>query len=114
MGSEMQKALAFKADEQMEPEVCELVLEQQAENEKKVTPAKLLRMIELQEFRCALSGVQLTPSDSSLDHKTPLSKGGSHTICNVEFVHPVINRMKGTLTREEFVSWCRKVAQWQG
>ena len=29
---------------------------------------------------------------------------------NVQWVHKVINRMKGTLSDDEFKSWCRTVA----
>lgn len=68
-------------------------------------------MIESQAYLCAISGWSLTPETASLDHITPVSRGGElKAIANVQIVHTVINRMKGTMTNEEFISACKAVA----
>lgn len=72
----------------------------------------LVKLIEDQAYRCKLSGIELTPNTSSLDHVVPVSKGGEHVVGNVVWVHAEINRMKGQLSIEEFVSLCSKVAQY--
>jgi 5-methylcytosine-specific restriction endonuclease McrA len=72
---------------------------------------ELRELIEKQNYRCALSGVSLTPSDAQLDHIVPVSDGGTHLIDNLQVVHSVINRMKGTLSNEEFRHWCKMVTQ---
>lgn len=74
-----------------------------------VTAAALLSLIEQQEYRCAISGETLTPDVASLDHMKPISRGGTHTMDNVAWVHKRINSAKGTMDTEEFVDMCRKV-----
>ncbi len=104
----------------MEGEVQQRQLFTDAENETKsisetaVSGGRLRQLIDQQDYKCGLSGVDLSPQCSSLDHRRPLSLGGKHAMQNVEWVHPIINKMKGTLTREEFILWCSRVAQWNG
>lgn len=52
----------------------------------------------------------LTPDVANLDHIMPIAKGGNNVIENLQVVHCIINRMKGTLTNREFITWCRLVA----
>ena len=75
-----------------------------------VTAASLHARVIAMDYRCELSGVKLKPEGCSLDHKTPLSRGGEHSMQNVAIVHPVVNRMKNTMTTEEFIHWCKLVA----
>jgi hypothetical protein len=72
----------------------------------------LAKLVHDQEFRCALSGVVLEPACATLDHKMPVSLGGGHDIDNLQVVHDTVNRMKGTLSNEEFVRWCSLVSHW--
>lgn len=76
----------------------------------KISTAQIMRLIEEQEYKCALSGVELTPKDAALDHKMPLARGGSHTIDNAQVLHADVNRAKGSLTNDEFIAMCRRVA----
>lgn len=80
--------------------------------EKTATRGELLSLAEKQGYRCALSGIQLSPDDASLDHIKSVANGGSHEIDNLQILHKEINRMKGTLSNEEFIALCRKVCQW--
>jgi hypothetical protein len=80
--------------------------------EQGVTQSFLVKLIEKQGYRCAISGAELTPEIASLDHVVPVSKGGEHAVDNVVWVHAEINRMKGQLSIEEFVSWCSKVVRY--
>lgn len=102
----------------LDAQVIGSCVKSKAENAKEsddaITAAKLMRQLHQAGYRCALSGVSLTPKMSSLDHSIPLSKGGGHVMGNVKFVHPVINRMKGEMTDQEFIDWCRHVVQWTG
>lgn len=80
----------------------------------KVDPEFLKRLIEKQEYRCALSGVVLTPDEAELDHVVPFEQGGKHVKSNVQWVHKDVNRMKAQMRQPEFLEWCRKVALWHG
>ncbi len=70
------------------------------------------QMLHAQQYRCALSGRQLTPDSAALDHIVPISRGGGHRIENAQVLHKDVNRAKGTLTNEEFLAMCREVVVW--
>lgn len=74
-----------------------------------VTQANVLRLLEWQRFRCALTGRSLMPDTASLDHIVPVRCGGDHLIENVQVLHKEVNRAKTTMTNEEFVNLCREV-----
>jgi len=78
----------------------------------KLNRTYLVNLIEEQGYRCRLSGLELTPDTAALDHIIPVAKGGEHVAENVAWVHEEINRMKGQLSVDEFVSLCRKVVQY--
>jgi 5-methylcytosine-specific restriction endonuclease McrA len=70
---------------------------------------QLRRLLESQGYKCAYSGVALTPKTTSLDHCKPLCDGGDHSIENVRFVEREVNRAKGAMSLTEFVAMCRRV-----
>jgi CRISPR/Cas system Type II protein with McrA/HNH and RuvC-like nuclease domain len=76
------------------------------------TAAKMLDMIKKQEYRCALSGVHLEPSNASVDHIVPVSKGGTDCTFNLQWVDSLVNKAKGTMTNEEFILMCKRVSSW--
>lgn len=76
----------------------------------KPTAQAMKAILEQCDFRCALSGVKLTLDAFSIDHSTPLARGGKHVMSNLQGVHSVINTMKGQMTTTEFVGWCKLVA----
>jgi 5-methylcytosine-specific restriction endonuclease McrA len=80
---------------------------------KKVTASGIRELLKTQEYRCYLSGRELTPSTASLDHRVPISKGGAHDIDNLGVVDYHVNIAKGTLTIDEFISMCRDVVRHQ-
>lgn len=83
----------------------------EAKQRLQINREQLVKLIEDQEYKCRLSGIELTPNTASLDHVIPVSKGGEHVVSNVAWVHSEINRMKGQLSVDEFISLCVKVAQ---
>lgn len=81
---------------------------------KTAQPGELVELAERQRYRCALSGLELTTSNSDLDHIVPVGSGGTHSIENLQWVHRSINRMRGTLDMKEFVRLCQAVVEWRG
>ena len=79
-----------------------------------IKASQLHKLLEEQEYTCALSGVELTPENVSCDHVIALEKGGRHDISNLQLVHRTVNRMKTTMLQDEFVSWCRLVSESHG
>lgn len=117
MGTELQnnedKVAKKNKGESMGQKNTQLVNEQSQTNEQEsgeITVQSLRKLIEDQEYRCALSGVVLSPSNASLDHIQPLVNGGDHVIKNVQILHPTINTMKAQMEQSEFIKWCSLVA----
>ena len=79
-----------------------------------VSVTNVLRLLEVQQYRCALTGRCLTPQAAALDHIVPIRLGGKHVIENTQVLHKDVNRSKGSLTNEEFVGMCREVVCWAG
>lgn len=74
-----------------------------------VNPADILRLLGRQAYRCALTGRELNPDSTALDHIVPVSRGGRHVMGNVQALDKPVNRAKGTLTNDEFIQLCREV-----
>lgn len=79
---------------------------------KKAGRKQLRDLIESQEYRCALSGIKLSPDTAEVDHKIPVSVGGDHSIENLQIVHADVNRMKAAMSNDEFIRICKSVAKW--
>jgi hypothetical protein len=78
-----------------------------------VTTSQIKVLIESQNYRCALTNRKLTPETASLDHKQPISRGGTHEVANLWVVEHFVNTAKGSLTVEEFILMCRDVVRHQ-
>lgn len=75
----------------------------------------LIEIWEKQKGRCALTGAELRMGDNaSLDHKLPMSRGGTNKEENLQWVTKVANGVKTDLTPEELVSFCISVLRQQG
>lgn len=70
-----------------------LVKGQDFELNDRPTAKRIRRLLELQEFRCAMTGIELTPDDANLDRIVAIAAGGIHVMGNVQVVHKVINQM---------------------
>jgi hypothetical protein len=110
---------SVKTDEHLGAEIFEHGDQFQKENQKKagvgqaVTASGIRQKMQEQDWRCALSGVDLSQSakDTELDHIVPLSKGGAHVLSNVQLVHRIPNAMKRTMTEQVFLKWCRRIVE---
>jgi 5-methylcytosine-specific restriction endonuclease McrA len=71
-------------------------------NVQHVTGDELRNLFETQGHKCAYCGIELTPLILAIDHKIPKSKGGSHTIENLQLVCHNCNISKFTMTDEEY------------
>ena len=69
----------------------------------KVTAKNLYQLLLRQDKRCAISGVELTTDNVSIDHIVPLSKGGGHVKDNIELAHLIcsVNHLQYTKYRKK-------------
>jgi hypothetical protein len=68
------------------------------------------------ETICYLSGekINLTNNNYQLDHIIPSSRGGDNSFKNLGITHKITNYMKGDLTPEELIDWCKKILKHNG
>jgi len=62
-----------------------------------------------QRGRCAYTGVKLDRT-AQVDHKTPVSRGGTNDASNLHWVTPDANRVKRDKTHAEFIAICSDIA----
>lgn len=74
-----------------------------------ITAFDLWKIAKKQKLKCALSGIKLTPENTSLDHIIPKSKGGINTPSNIRLVLKSINTTRQTMTDAEFIELCESV-----
>ncbi len=79
----------------------------------------LQELLEKQNYKCSLSGVQLIfptclsiegrkQQNASLDR---IDSNKGYIEGNVQWVHKIINNIKWELSQEDFVLWCNKVTK---
>ena len=78
----------------------------------RLPPAEIMALLLRQNFKCALTGHPLTPSNAALDHIRPICRGGTHTLRNMQALLDTVNRAKATMTQNEFIQLCREVVAW--
>lgn len=58
-------------------------------------------LLESQNYRCPLTGRELTPETTCAEHIIPLRKGGIHALSNIYLVHETVARLKRHYTDAE-------------
>lgn len=71
--------------------------------------AEWLDLLISQRGRCALSGVKLTPSNVSVDHIVPCSKGGGHELSNLRLVTNQVNKALWDGSDEDLFEMARAI-----
>lgn len=77
---------------------------------KKRMAQEIKEKLELSGFKCALTGWKLDPENFELDHIVSINDGGKHEPENLQCVHALVNKAKGTMGNEQFISMCKAVA----
>ena len=64
-------------------------------------------------FKCYLTGESLTKTQIELDHKIPVSRGGTFYLNNVGITSKKNNSAKGDLTEEEYQGLLMAMVRWE-
>lgn len=51
-------------------------------------------LLESQNYRCPLTGRELTPETTCAEHIVPLRQGGTHALDNIYLVHDTVAKLK--------------------
>ncbi len=76
--------------------------------------ADLRDILDIQMYKCALTGDKLTPDNTCFDHIKPISKGGSSLKKNLQAVTKKANLSKSNMTMKEYLHLCFKVIENNG
>ena len=71
---------------------------------------RVLMKLEANQYKCALTGWPITPSEFCIDHIQSVNDGGSDEPENLQCLHPLANTAKGTMSNQQFISLCKSVA----
>jgi hypothetical protein len=83
-----------------------------------LTRENLLKQLEKQDYKCALSGMPLTcilekgkvtKTNASVDR---ILAGGPYTSDNIQLVCRALNHWRADTSVEEFIDWCQKVVDY--
>lgn len=72
-----------------------------------ITQDYIYEVLLTQDFKCVYSGRILDETNMSLDRIDP--KIG-YVVDNIQWVHKDVNSMKWDLTHNQFLSWCKRIA----
>lgn len=75
------------------------------------TPHEIGAILCSQDARCIYCAMLIAPSVRfDIDHKTPVSRGGSNDIANLQIACPTCNMKKQSKTHEEYMAQLRAAA----
>ena len=74
-------------------------------------PQELSEIFLKQDGKCYYCKCLLTTKDTSVDHATPISRGGSHEVTNYRLTCGDCNRLKFTRTEAEFLKFIMDYSQ---
>jgi len=76
--------------------------------------AHFYALLEQQEYRCALTGRELTPENTSAEHIIPLRKGGKHELSNIFLVDDAVAKLKRYYSDDEVIRLARELVTHAG
>lgn len=79
------------------------------ENQWKMRTADFYQLLKNQDYRCALSGEDLTPESTCLARKVPLQNGGHHEFTNTYLVHRSVHPLTKHCSQAEIFELCQKI-----
>lgn len=76
----------------------------------KMNSADFKRLLEeIQDFKCAITGLPLLPENVEIAFKKPLSRGGQKAAANVHLVHKSIIKLAREYTIEEITALAKAI-----
>ena len=81
----------------------------------KMNSADFKRLLEdVQDYRCAITGLPLLPENVEIAFKTPLSRGGNIALSNVHLVHSSVIKLAREHTIQEIRAIAKAIVKHEG
>lgn len=82
-----------------------------------ISKEEAMRIFEIQDRRCALSGQLLTlPNGADLSDRTAsldrVDSSRGYTVDNIQWVHKLINMAKRDMSDQDFIDLCKSIVEW--
>lgn len=61
------------------------------------------QLLDSQQYRCPITGRELTPQNTVAEHRQPLRKGGMHELANIILVDQEVSKLKRYMNDDEVV-----------
>jgi 5-methylcytosine-specific restriction endonuclease McrA len=87
-------------------------VEQQAHKQTTPTTTELYDWLKGSDLRCVYSGMQLTIDNITVDHRTPIARGGTNELTNLAICSHHMNTAKGSMTEYEFRVLLELISGW--
>lgn len=75
----------------------------------KMKSSDFYEILESQNYRCNVTGWDLTPGNTRIAHILPIKHGGKHTRSNVQVVHASIANLVREVEPDDLLNICRAV-----
>ena len=78
-----------------------------------ITIEEIATLYELQKGKCAMTGWDISWSESGWDHSASIDRLDNkqgYTLENIQLVHKTVNMARGTLSVSEFIHMCNSIA----
>lgn len=76
---------------------------------KRFKPSEIRELLQKQNFKCFLTGRELTPDNVEAEHILPISKGGKHEVENLCLIIDSLRELKRYRSPEEIISIARDI-----
>lgn len=87
--------------------------EQQAYKQTTPTIPELYEWLKTHSLVCAYSNEQLTIDNITVDHRTPISRGGTNELENLAICSHHMNTAKGSMSEYEFRTLLEVISKWE-
>ncbi|TGL76902.1 HNH endonuclease [Leptospira jelokensis] len=77
----------------------------------KLRAGHIRKLLNDQNFRCFISGLELTYENVEIEHIIPLSKGGKHELTNLCLIDKSLKELKRFKTKEEIIKLCKIILE---
>lgn len=84
------------------------------QNDYKFKAKDFYDLLEQQQYRCPLTNRELTPENTTAEHKVQLSAGGKHEKANIYLIHKDAARLKRHMSEQDMVKLAFDVLKTRG
>lgn len=79
----------------------------------KLKAGHIRTLLQKQNFKCYVSGIELTYENVEIEHIQPLTKGGKHELENLCLIDKSLRELKRLNTKKEILELCKVIIAYE-